>query len=204
MICSSFSNDLGGGDSRDYGTQGHSLYYVIPVGYWSLSFSSSKSEYHQTVAGATTDYIYSGDSETGSAKLSRLVYRDASQKLTLGLEGWLRRSRNFINDTEVLVQRRRTAGWAADIQHQAFIGQSVLNMSVAYRRGTGAFDAMPAPEEAFNEGTSRFALITLNAGFQVPFIYFGQQFNYSLSYRGQWNKTPLVTQDRFSIGNRQK
>ncbi|MGO0305166.1 FAD-binding domain-containing protein [Endozoicomonas acroporae] len=57
-------------------------------------------------------------------------------------------------------------------------------MSVAYRRGTGAFDAMPAPEEAFNEGTSRFALITLNAGLQVPFIYFGQQFNYSLSYRG--------------------
>ncbi len=97
------------------------------MGYWSLSFSSGKSEYHQTVAGATTDYIYSGDSETGSAKLSRLVYRDASQKLTLGLEGWLRRSRNFINDTEVLVQRRRTAGWAADIQHQAFIGQSVLN-----------------------------------------------------------------------------
>ncbi|WP_422490421.1 ShlB/FhaC/HecB family hemolysin secretion/activation protein [Endozoicomonas sp. ALE010] len=202
LFYASFSNDLGGGDSRDYGTEGYSLYYMIPVGYWTLSFSFGKSEYHQTVAGATTDYIYRGDSETGSAKLSRLLYRDATQKLTLGVEGWTKRSSNYIDDTEVLVQRRRTAGWAADIQHQAFIGQNVLNVSAAYRRGTGAFDTMPAPEEAFNEGTSRFTLITLNAGLQVPFTYSGHQFSYSLGYRGQWNKTPLVPQDRFSIGNR--
>lgn len=43
------------------------------------------------------------------------------------------------------------AGWEAALAHRAFIGQATLDLSLAYRRGTGAFAALHAFEEAFGE-----------------------------------------------------
>jgi len=36
----------------------------------------------------------------------------------------------------------------------------------------------------------------------TPLQFWGQQWRYSGTWRGQWNKTPLVPQDRFAIGGR--
>ena len=61
---------------------------------------------------------------------------------------------------------------------------------------------MPAPEEASNEGTSRPALITVDNALSVPFSLAAQAFRYNLQWRGQWNRTPLIPQDGFSLGGR--
>ena len=75
-------------------------------------------------------------------------------------------------------------------------------MNLAYRRGTGAFRAMPAPEEDFGEGTSRMQVITADAQWLIPFQLGAQRARYIGSWRAQWNRTPLAPQDRFSIGGR--
>ena len=79
-------------------------------------------------------------------------------------------------------------------------------MQAEYKHGTGAFNALSAPEEAFGEGTSRFRLLTTNVNLNVPFTFKApwgaQALQYSGTVRGQWNDTPLTPQDRFSIGNR--
>ena len=72
-------------------------------------------------------------------------------------------------------------------------------MNLAYRRGTGAFRAMPAPEEDFGEGTSRMQVITADAQWLIPFQLGAAR---PLYRRAQWNRTPLAPQDRFSIGGR--
>ncbi|WP_436295289.1 ShlB/FhaC/HecB family hemolysin secretion/activation protein, partial [Variovorax sp. LjRoot178] len=92
------------------------------------------------------------------------IYRDQRRKTTLGLRGFRRSARNFINDTEIEVQRRVTGGWELGLAHREFIGQATLDANLAYRRGTGAFGALPAPEEAFGEGTSRFRLVSAELG----------------------------------------
>jgi hemolysin activation/secretion protein len=202
LFYASFNHDLGGGESGDRGTRGYTLHYSIPFGYWLVGLTSSEYYYHQTVAGANQDYVYSGDSDTQEVKLSRVVYRDAVRKTTASLRSYLRTSKNYIDDTEVEIQRRRMAGWEAGIAHREFIGPAIFDIGLAYRRGTGAYDAMPAPEESFNEGTARPKIVTADASFQWPFKVVGQSFRYSAVYRGQWNSTPLVPQDRFSIGGR--
>ena len=68
--------------------------------------------------------------------------------------------------------------------------------------GTGAFGSLPAPEEAFGEGTSRPKILTADAQFALPFSLGSQQMRYLGVLRGQWNQTPLIPQDRFSIGGR--
>ena len=118
------------------------------------------------------------------------------------MRGYLTKSSNFIDDTEVEVQRRRMAGWELGVQHRAFIADAVLDLSVAYRQGTGAFGAISAPEEAFDEGTSRPRIVTAETSLNLPFKFSGQSFRYNGTGRAQWNRTPLVPQDRFSIGGR--
>jgi len=81
----------------------------------------------------------------------------------------LRTSQNFIDDTEVRVQRRRTAGWELGLNHREFFGSSTLDLSVNQRQGTGAFGARHAPEELFDEGTSRMRLTTTDMQLTIPF-----------------------------------
>lgn len=196
------SQDLGGGADGERGSEGDSWHYSIPFGYWLLAYNGSKHRYHQAVAGASQTYSYSGKSETSELKLSRLVYRNAVRKLGLSLKGWQRSSNNFIDDTEIEVQRRRTAGWEAGANWREFIGSATLDVNLAYRRGTGARSAMPAPEEAFGEGRSRPRLYQADAQLDAPFALGGQKLRYGLAWRAQWNRGPLVPQDRFAIGSR--
>ncbi|MET0320013.1 MAG: ShlB/FhaC/HecB family hemolysin secretion/activation protein [Duganella sp.] len=184
------------------GSKGAVAHYSVPYGYWLLAATASDSDYHQTVAGINQDYNYSGASQNREVKLSRLVYRDASRKTTLSVRGWQRASQNYIDDTEVEVQRRRMAGWELGAGHREFLGDATLDANLQYRRGTGARHALPAPEEAFGEGTSRAALISADAALSAPFKLAGQSLRYAGAWRLQRNRTPLVPQDRFAIGGR--
>lgn len=196
------NRDLGGGHAGDRGTQGHTAHYSLPWEYWLLGVTQSASRYHQSVAGLNQDYVYSGHNNSADLKLSRLVYRDASRKTTASLKGWLRQSKNFIDDTEVQTQRRATGGWELGLGHKEFVGRTTLDVNLAHKRGTGAFSAMPAPEEAFDEGTSRMRITTLDVSFTAPFKLASQKLRYAGALRVQRNGTPLTPQDRFAIGGR--
>lgn len=198
----SFNHDLDGNDPGPHGTRGITAHYSLPFGYWLLGFTTSSNRYHQTVVGANQDYMYSGESQNSDIKLSRLVYRDAVRKTTFFGGGWKRTSQNFIDDTEVEVQHRRMAGWDFGMAHREFIGAATLDLNVKYRRGTGAMDALPAPEEIFDEGTSRPKIVMADAQLNIPFVVAEQQLRYTGAWRAQWNQTPLVPQDRFAIGGR--
>ncbi len=71
-----------------------------------------------------------------------------------------------------------------------------------FKRGTGAFGSTVAPEDAFGEGTHRFALWTANVQWRQPFELGAQRWQYQGQWRGQSNRTPLTPQDRFAIGGR--
>jgi hemolysin activation/secretion protein len=189
----------GDSTSGTHGTKGYALHYSVPYGYWLASLQVNDYRYHQTVAGASQDYVYSGTSTNTELKLARLVYRDAVRKTTLSLRAYQRRSRNFIDDTEVEVQRRRMGGFAAGIHHKEFIGNSTVDASLTWKAGTSDFGTLAAPEELYGEGTSRPRLLNADVNLSVPF---GREFVYQAAWRAQWNRTVLVPQDRFAIGGR--
>ena len=141
----------------------------MPYDYWQLGLTSSEYDYHQTVAGNNQSYDYQGRSRNNELKLSRLIYRDAVRKTSAWASGWTRTSSNYIDDTEIEVQRRRMAGWQMGLDHREFIGSNTLDLGLSYRRGTGAFHALRAPEEDLDEGTSRSKIISASAQLQTPF-----------------------------------
>ncbi|MCL2656989.1 MAG: ShlB/FhaC/HecB family hemolysin secretion/activation protein [Betaproteobacteria bacterium] len=198
----SYNHDLGGGDPGSRGSEGFTAHYSIPFGYSLLGFTTSNNTYHQAVAGANQTYIYRGTSQNSEVKLSHVLYRDAARRIGAWLRGWMRESKNYIDDTEIEVQRRRMAGWEIGLTQREFIGPATLDLALGYRHGTGAMSALTAPEEAFGEGSSQPKLGTADAQLTLPFALAGQRLRYTANWRAQWNETPLVPQDRFSIGNR--
>lgn len=190
-------NDRGGKGSKNY--TGH---YSVPFGYWTLGVTGSDYDYHQTVAGQNQDYRYSGKSKNLDVQLSRVLHRSGSQKTTLTADVLARETRNYVDDTEVGVQRRQTAGWRLGLQHRHYIGQASVDAGVSYQRGTRWFGAQPAPEEAFGEATALSKILQLNAQLDLPFEIGTQQFRYNVQYLRQISNTPLTPQDQFAIGNR--
>ncbi|WP_223482667.1 ShlB/FhaC/HecB family hemolysin secretion/activation protein [Stenotrophomonas sp. OVS01A] len=191
-------------------TNSWTAHYDVPYGYWLFGATASAYDYSQTVVGAYESYDYSGRSGNAEARVDRLLLRNAKTKLGIYGRGWQRTSKNYIDDTEIEVQRRRTSGWELGLTHKQFIGAATLDATLAYRRGTGAFHALRSPEEMARawdpslplEGTSRMKLITADAQFSVPFQLGKQRLRYTAAWRAQWNRTPLSPQDRFAIGGR--
>jgi len=134
--------------------------------------------------------------------LAHLVYRDTTRKTSVYARGWMRKANNFIRDTEVMPQRLRTGGWELGLTHREFLGPAILDATVAYRRGTGAFGSYAAPRASAVDGTTRMKLVTADANLNVPFKVAQHQLRYTANWRAQWNATPLIVQDRFAIGGR--
>ncbi|MFC0322200.1 ShlB/FhaC/HecB family hemolysin secretion/activation protein [Gallibacterium melopsittaci] len=192
----------GSDDPGRHGSRSTSLYYAIPWKAWLLHFSSTQNRYHQTVFGAFTNYEYAGRSETTNIGLSRVLYRSNARKTTLNVGIWHRESHNFVDNAEIDIQRRRMAGWTAGLSHREYFGSATLDINFNYKQGTGAYHSLPAPEEQFGEGTSRPTIITASLSVKQPFTLGQQPFQFNTSWQAQWNKSPLILQDMFSIGGR--
>lgn len=189
----------GNGGKSSKNLTGH---YSIPLGYWQLGLTASQYDYMQTVAGANGDYQYSGKSKNVDFQMSRVLHRSGSQKTTLSADVLAREQRNFINDTEIAVQRRQTAAWKLGLQHRHYLGNATLDAGVSYQRGTRWFGAQPAPEEQWGEATALSKILQFNAQLNLPFALGGQNFRFTSRYQRQMSSTPLTSPDMFSIGNR--
>lgn len=193
---------LGGGDEGDRGTRSTVAHYSLPFGYWQLAGTASRSRYWQPVAGLNGPVVYSGNTDQAELRLGRLLHRGPQGRTSLALRVWARSSSNFIEDTEVETQRSRMAGWGATLLHRQSIVDATLDLSLDYRRGTGAAHAISPPEESLGEGTARMQVWTGDAQLVLPFKLAAQALRYTGNLRVQWNGTPLVPLDRFAIGTR--
>ncbi|MHA3060836.1 ShlB/FhaC/HecB family hemolysin secretion/activation protein [Acinetobacter sp. ANC 4636] len=193
-------------DQNDHRVKGrttnYAIHYSVPYQNWLISTNVSQYQYHQAVAGTNNVYDYNGKSQSQDISLTRLLYRDAKRKTSVTIKGWHTKSNSYIDDAELTVQRRDVAGWQLNLDHREYIQNAILDLSLGYKRGTGALDARPVPEESTGEGTSRMKIWTLDANLQVPFQLGTQNLNYSSALHGQYNDTPLSAQDRLPIGGR--
>ncbi|WP_312975358.1 ShlB/FhaC/HecB family hemolysin secretion/activation protein [Atlantibacter hermannii] len=200
LLYVSASHDLDQGGGK--GSKNYTGHYSVPFGYWMFSVTGNDYDYHQTVAGINEDYRYSGESQNLNLQLSRILHRSGTQKTSFTYDVLVRKTRNYIDDTEIDVQRRQTSAWRIGLQHRHYINHATLDAGVSYQRGTRWFGAAPAPEEYFDEATALSKILQFNAQLNVPFAIGSQNFRYNAQYQQQLSNTPLTPQDQFAIGNR--
>ncbi|KMK03832.1 ShlB/FhaC/HecB family hemolysin secretion/activation protein [Pluralibacter gergoviae] len=203
LLYVSASHDLGfKGRKQSKNINGH---YSVPLGYWLFEVNAGQYNYVQNVAGYNGDIRYSGKSKNLNVGLSRVIQRNASGKTTLRSSVQVREIRNYIDHTEIEVQRRRTSAWLLGLDHRHYIGNATIDGGVSYQRGTRWFGAMPAYEEQYEDGydaTAKSKILTWTAGLNWPFALGNQNFRYQMNYLRQMSTTPLTSPDQLAIGNR--
>ena len=202
LLYVSYNRDLDGGNEDSDGSDGYNVGYVLPIDNTLLTLTHSGYNYDQTIAGVNQDYVYSGESYNTDVLVSQLVHRDNHSKTYLKAGGFAKQQNNFIDDTEVEVQRRRTAGYKVGVGYETVIGKTQWFGDILYQRGTGAFDAIDPPEALFNEGSARAGIIKTNIDVSRGLTIAKQALNYRATFRGQYATEALVPNDRFVIGGR--
>ncbi|MGP0825944.1 ShlB/FhaC/HecB family hemolysin secretion/activation protein [Serratia sp. CY50710] len=185
-----------------FGNRSHTLNYFFPVGYWAFSANYNDYTYHQNIPNANEVLRYSGKSDNIQLTVSRLLYRDQSHKTTLNLRGYRKHSTNAVDDVDIASQKRRTAGWELGLNQRSYFGTTTLDANINWRRGTGAFNALPAPEESRHEGSARTGILLGDLGINRPFFWGEQPWRVYTSVRGQWSQNALTPQERMAIGGR--
>ncbi|QGU89258.1 ShlB/FhaC/HecB family hemolysin secretion/activation protein [Erwinia sorbitola] len=185
-----------------FGNRSHTLNYSIPVGYWSFAANYNDYTYHQNIANANEVLSYSGKSDNVQVTVSRLLFRNQLHKTTLNMRVWRRHSTNAVEEVEIEQQRRRTAGWELGLNQRSYLGNATLDANINWRRGTGAFHALRAPEEETGSGSARTGIAMGDISLNQPFTLGDEPWRFVTSVRGQWSANALTPQDRLAIAGR--
>jgi hemolysin activation/secretion protein len=185
-------------------SQSASVNYSIPWGYNTFTISDSHSRFAQVVQGTTVNFLSSGTSDTAEFKWHRTFIRTASAKFGLYAGVATRRADSFLNDVELVVQRRRTSRLEAGVTYKKLIGQADLDIDLGYQRGMPWFSAQEdlPQQDGVDNLTNRPQIWTLNASYNQPFALGKQSFQYTASMHGQVTNDALLSVDQISIGNR--
>lgn len=200
MFYANISKDLF--DKGPFGNRSYTLNYFIPVGNWGFAANYNQYDYHQNIPNANEVLRYSGKSDTAQFTVSRLLFRDQTHKTTLNLHTYRKTASNSVNDIDIEQQHRRTAGWEVGVNQRSFLGNATLDANINWRRGTGAYGALRAPEEDTHSGSARVGILSGGISFNQPFTLGEQPWRWNTAMRVQWTQHALTPQERMSIGGR--
>ncbi|WP_235376317.1 ShlB/FhaC/HecB family hemolysin secretion/activation protein, partial [Proteus faecis] len=181
------------------------VHYSVPFGYWLFDINALRYDYSQTVAGHLKDILYSGESENVNMGLSYTLFRNQSSKTALRYGVQAKVLRNYVDNTEIEIQRRRVSSWLINLSHRQYFSFATFEGSVNYQRGTRWFGSVPAYEEAYLDNyyaTDKADILTWRADLEIPILIGQQAFRYQGHYRRQVTHDPLTAIDKLAIGNR--
>jgi len=193
----------------EHRSQSAAINYSVPLGYSTFSASASHSRFAQAVQLTTTRTLSSGSSDSADLRWDHIAWRTASTKTGLYADLSTRKARSFIDDVELLVQRRRTTFIETGVSfRQMYAGGSNLDVSVGYRRGMPWLDAQDDfPAEAGGI-TLRPHIWTLNTSLNVPFkspalgAMAERMWQFNTSVHAQSTHDRSLSIDQMAIGNR--
>lgn len=200
----SYTHTIDPWNNVDSSSNNDSIYanYRYPYKNWQMQLTYSDYGFNQTLAGLNQDIIYKGRSDNSAIDVQRIIHRDSESKTIATVGGYYGNSKNFFDEVEIEVQRRRFAGWKTGINHQRQTSLGEFNASLQYQKGTGAFSAIQAPESFISEAESQPSIWEARLNLRSPFYISDASYQYNLQWRGQYSPQILIPQDRFSIGGR--
>lgn len=177
--------------------------YSIPWGYNTFTFSRSHSRYAQMVQGTTAQFLSSGVSESTELKWQRTILRTSAARFGLYAAMATRRAHSFLDDVELLVQRRRTTSLETGIGYRQLLGDAILELELGYRQGMSWRNAQEDLPGADDGGlTLRPNITVLSADFVQPLTLAGRAVQYSARLHAQTTRDATLSVDQIALGSR--
>ena len=136
------------------------LTYFIPWGYHALLLTASRSSHSRPIQGLSTRFTENGFDSSRQLRLQSAVLRSASSRWTLWAGHTQRRARNYVDDVELILQRRRVNTW--DWGFDAWTRWATGDMSLAYEQSVSTSVAAKTDFEVDAPPLARFKRLHLS------------------------------------------
>ncbi|SAL41176.1 polypeptide-transport-associated domain-containing protein [Caballeronia sordidicola] len=193
------NQDLSFGN-KSLGSHGFNGSYSVPWGYWMATLSGDTNTYYQQIAGVNQTFVSSGNSQTATLRLARVLSRGQSDVFGVEFQLSKRFGESFIDDTDIPQQRRNNTFIEAGLTDRHYFGASQFDGTLAYRQGIGGLGATddPVPDGP----TYRFHMAVLDANLSMPFSIANHPLRYVTTLHAQFTNDMLFYLDDLSIGSR--
>lgn len=179
------------------------LNYQYPLKSWRFGLSYNRSRYTQALKGWNSDPIYKGISQRKQLQVSKSLHRTANAKLSAYGQISQKQSDYFVDDLEILVQKRRTTNYALGLDYELIRANGhQLNVDVSMNKGSGMFKSLPVPERFYSDVDSRPLIWLFDGRYHLPFQVGKQQFGYNLRLNTQYSHDNLSPNEQFTVGDR--
>jgi len=143
-----------------------------------------------------------GVSRNLEMKADYVVNRTQNSKTALNIGLLQKWNHNYIDNSEIIVQRKQTTTLEVGISQRRYIAKETWDYQLSYHHGIGLLNAQAQENTASEIPTTRYGLWILEIDMKKPVELWQTQARYSLILRGQYTKSTLFSADCFSIGNR--
>ena len=196
-------NDDGEHQDDEKGTQGEGFSYSIPNGNWTYTLSRNNYQYHQTIWSHINKFIFSGTSEEYRFYAEKLLTRNQTSKTYLQIGINRKSSHSYVQDTEILLQRKQTTALNLGLYRRQYINQDLLDLNVSYKCGVPWLNAQEDFAEKNSQlPTTHYNLWNFDATYIKPIKVGRNALQYRFTLSGQYTKDYLYAVDCMSIGNR--
>ena len=177
-----------------------SLYYSLPYGWWTFSYSYSQSYYRSQTEGSGFVFEMDGESRTHALRAERLLHRDSLSKTSVNFGLSHLRTRNYIDSALIDVSSQRLSETQLGFNHGRRIGSAFVNADIGWQQGVGALDAQSEGDRLPGEPVARYNKYSLTLSYLQPFQLWGESFSFDSLANGQWSEDVLYSPQRISIG----
>ena len=198
ILSAGYTQDMQFGD-HGLGMHGWNASYSVPWGYWTGTVYGYTNTYYQQIAGVNQSFTASGNAQTVGLRLERVVHRSQNDVSGVEVQFIRRFGASFIEDTEILQQRRDNTFIEAGLTNRHYFGRAQFDGALAYRQGLGWLGATP---ETGSGPTYRFHMALLDANLSVPFGIGKLALRYVATVHGQFTNDELNYIDDLTIGSR--
>jgi hemolysin activation/secretion protein len=182
--------------------QSHSLGFNFPFKYITAQYSYSGSEYSQYI-GINDAAVSSGESQSHIVSINADMFRDQTSKLSSKLTIARTSGRSFINDTEIIIQKKTRASATFNVTWKKYYGSQIYNVAYSAKQGTSWFGAQQdAADMNSQTPTYEYLIHIIDVSAVAPLTIFGLKANYLGVLRGQYTDDRVYASEFFSIGSR--
>ena len=184
------------GGNADYYT---GISYTVPLGYTTLELQGSHSRYRKPLTGYYGEYLSEGSSSAFCGRLSRTVFRDQTNKISLVAGLQHRNGRNYIAGTFINVNSIPYTTLTFGGQYVSALGGGSFYSDLTWNKGVAWWKGERGAINNYFPTMTRY--LSLNTAWDRSFTLFSRPFSFSAMLNGQYSPDILLNDSRLAVGD---
>ncbi len=175
----------------------------IPYGYWTVSYSYNESDYLTKINGVVSKFESTGDTETNTVRVDRVLYRDKNSKFSAHTALVLKEILNYIEDVKINSSSRRLSVLNIGISYLLRAMKSVFTAGFSYFKGLNSFNAKTDPDVMNQiDPKAQFEKFEADLSWYRPWMWKNRQWSFRTTAHGQYSNHSLYSSEQINIGDK--